>query len=207
MNYNEAVKNNLEHMGTPGIQWRPVPIIGMAETKDDKGNKVKMPEFEFPEGYTHAPSLYLCSNSSSCCELCGTPIKNLYYLQNDTHKWLLIVGSECVTHFGNLSGETLTKEFMWEQNRQLLRESIRVLAELKQRFSKRDSYGYLRWHNWPAMDVYYPLHKLVGDKRADSAFRRSMTSDAAITRWINTHGPAVRELLNDAYSFVEPIAA
>jgi hypothetical protein len=77
------------------------------------------PMFSFPAGYKQAPSPILEENT---CQLCGHPIKNYFWLQNDARRWLLGVGSECVTHFAEgKSGKELAQDAQWESNREALR--------------------------------------------------------------------------------------
>jgi hypothetical protein len=207
MKYEEAVQKNLDHMGTPASDWKAVAIKSMAETTDDKGRKIKMPEFDFPKDYTHAPSLFLSGTSDTCCELCGTAIKFVYWLQNDTRKWLLCVGSECVTQFEQASGLQLSKEFMWEQNRQLLRECIAARHEIFAHYSRKDHMGYGRYRNIivnkQAHDTWRELDNLIGDKDADG---RWPTTDGAITRWVNAYGEQARELLDTAQDLIKRTA-
>ena len=111
--YQQRINANLEYMGTPSSEWSAVPISGFADTDAD-GKIVTMPQFSFPKGYAKAPTLFPNAQSGNMnCELCGRmPIKNAFYIQNDKKKFTLLVGSECVTHFGEgASGKQNERSF------------------------------------------------------------------------------------------------
>ncbi len=104
--YDERVRRTMSAMGTAPQEWAACPV----EMKTDKEGHV-CPSTTFPQGYTPAPSPIPEATSNACqCRLCGHPIKNCYWLQCDTRQWLLMVGSECVTHFAAASGEKLAKD-------------------------------------------------------------------------------------------------
>lgn len=99
--YDARVHTNMEYIGSKLEDWRPVPIKGFVMVPGPKGKMKEMPEFDFPKGYTQSKTLYVSSQDSPCCELCGkSPIAIFYYIQNDKEKTTMITGSECVTHFG-----------------------------------------------------------------------------------------------------------
>lgn len=120
--YDKVVAENLEHMQTSAAEWSAVGMIRMAETTDAPDGR-PMPEFAFPEDYDKAPTLHPTGNMAEnmCCELCGHPIKNAYWIQNDKRRWVLMVGSECVTHFEGKSGERIVKETVWAANREIMK--------------------------------------------------------------------------------------
>ncbi|MDO1449523.1 hypothetical protein Q0590_24820 [Rhodocytophaga aerolata] len=121
--YDKRVAENLRQMGTQRTDWQAVPINGFSETERN-GEIIKMPVFDFPKGYGDAPSKYKITGSTLSCELCSKPnISVIYYLQNDSKKWLLKVGSECVKRFGEKSGIELLRD-------QKLKMAIELDAEL-----------------------------------------------------------------------------
>ena len=123
-NYQQSVQENLEHMGTALSDW--TPVASTVTGHDERGK----PSFDFqiPGGYIAAPSLY---NSIQVCHLCNTPCREKFPIQNDEKKWLLLVGSECITRFNHdgRSGVQLRKEVGWSANQNLLASIHNVLAE------------------------------------------------------------------------------
>lgn len=194
--YAERVAANLRHMATPRSEWSALAPLGFEQ--DDEGRA--MPEFDFGQvaGYTSAPTLYK-PEGQPCCELCGRQgIKYVYHLRNDAKRWLLAVGSECVTHFEEKSGEELAKESQDARQRTLfiaLHEAKRGLAR---DFRRIISNGYgSSWEKWDFADacrMYQDATKLVGKVAPDS-------SPAAITRWHKTKGEAAKELLTRIADF------
>ncbi len=197
MNFHQAVQKNLEHLGTSASEWSAVEVLGMEEIEAGPGKQQEVPVFSFPEGYEKAPSLY----TGECCNLCGTKIKNVFWIQNDTRRWIMPVGSECVTHFGE--GETglkIAKKTVWEQNRSLLVALIGMRRTLWHTYSKRVHLGYGRYETkiFPrspierkAEQIYKGIKDLVGKLGEDS-------TDGAITRWINKSESQAQQLLTEA---------
>ena len=105
--YDARVMANMNYIGSKVEDWCPVPIKGFVMVPGPKGKMKEMPEFDFPKGYAHSKTLYVSSQDSPCCELCGkSPIAIFYYIQNDKEKTTMITGSECVKHFaGGTSGK------------------------------------------------------------------------------------------------------
>jgi hypothetical protein len=200
LKYAEAVRKNLEHMGTREDEWKAVEITGMTETEDDRGQPRMMPTFNMPEGYSEAPTLYKHEGGGSeggTCGLCGTSIKNVYHLQNDDKKWTLPVGSECVTHFQaeGKSGERVAKETVWAENRQFVRDAQAVLARFKE--------GMPNYPDPKQADLKKQFEKIVSKIDPDPVKRWSVngkyedvsTSDAVISRWTKTKGDTVRDMM------------
>ena len=195
MSYHSNVQANLDHMGTPATEWNAVVITGEAETTDDRGAPVNMPTFAFPQGYKDAPTLY----TGECCGLCGTPIKRVYWIQNDTRKWCLPVGSECVKHFGDgKTGERITQEALWAANREFLRKVIKFRKEIYSAATFKVSLPYgksgVGWRTKAAKARYDALLKLTKHMHPDGPYP---DPDATITRWVGRYGDAVRELIAD----------
>jgi hypothetical protein len=99
--YQQRVENNFKQMGTESTEWTTVPVTGIVDTKDDKGKEVSLPTFDFTttKGYKTPNTMYRSDSFNVCCELCGKQIKRVYWIKNDKRKYILSVGSECVTHF------------------------------------------------------------------------------------------------------------
>lgn len=131
----EAVSATMIYLGTNSGQWTAVPVEDMVEVQDSKGNGRMVPQFAMPKDYTPVETPWSGSGAGGefCCELCATPIKNAFHIQNDEKKWLMTVGSECVTKFGDgMSGEQLAKKDMQKKRRNLVKtshEAIRGFAE------------------------------------------------------------------------------
>lgn len=200
MNYQQAVQKNFDHMGTHAAEWMAVPVLGTEEVDCD-GTSKAMPVFAFPAGFTSAPSLY----DGECCRLCGTSIKNVYWIQNTKRRWVMAVGSECVTHFGEgESGQELTKKTLWAQNRELLVEVIDLRRALWNAYSRRISLGYGRFETgmFPrcgqsrlAVQLHADIKKCLGTVKADSA-------NGAITRWANKHREHAQQLIERGHALV-----
>jgi hypothetical protein len=205
MRYQLAVQKNFEHMGTMASEWAAVQVTEMRPVNTGNGQMREMPQFSFPVGYQKAPSLY----TGECCNLCAKPIKNVYWIQNDTRQWIMPVGSECVTHFGEgESGEVIAKKTKWEQNRELLVETIAMRRSVWDRFKKRVSlsYGTYEIRIWPhspmerkADQVYKELKKCLGKVTEES-------DKAAISRWVNKNGDSARNLIQEVRLLIETTA-
>jgi len=207
MAYDQIVKANLEHLGTPAHQWQAVPVKGMTQVKAGD-QTVSMPEFDLPKGYNPAPSLYRNNGAGEmCCELCAHPIKFAYYIQNDSKKWTMLVGSECVTHFEEKSGKALAKEQVWEMNRDLLRQAVTLKKAIWKKYTRRTYIGYGRYEwRWvltsaqPQVKDWQWLSKITKTVEADGKWA---SPNGAITRWANKNGDRVRELLNTYSELME----
>lgn len=202
LSYHEAVAANMSHMGSSLDEWRAVGITGMGEVDAGDGKTEVVPEFDFPSGYENAPALY----TGQCCNLCGTNIKRVFWIQNDRRKWVMPVGSECVGRFGDGdSGDRLAKKTVWEKNRAALREASKAKSMLWHRFSVRVSHGYGRYETgmFPrsatehqARKTWEELRKLLGSLKPDSA------GDAAITSWARKNGVRAAELVATARQLI-----
>lgn len=200
--YQEDVSRNLEHMDTPMSEWSAVPIKGFSDTVNGKGEPVKMPEFDFPKGYSSAPTLYKGDAMGGACGLCGHDIVNHFWIQNNAKKWTMPVGSECITRFteGEKSGQRMAKEVEWEQNRSFLREARRVQDEVHKVFTFRQHQGYGRygtgWDNGPIRKAHDELKKLIGEHRADDkdAWTKA-DADGVVSAWVGRRGEKVRAKL------------
>ena len=201
------VQKNMEHLGTRLSDWKAVPIKNMALTEGDGGKIVMTPEFEMPKGYKSAPSIYKNNSMGSIgnCELCGHEIKNVYWIFNKKKKWVMGVGSECITMFGEgKTGRKLSKEKIWEQNRDLLRETIAVKKTIYNNYAKIvDVYDYSRgfikkrkWASENAKSDYEFLKEITKYKYPDKESEyTSAESDTSITRWVNKHGDRIRKII------------
>lgn len=101
--YQQRIADNMKFMGTGFKEWKATPILMFQKTVNKKGEEVSMPVFDFPKDYTHANSLFKMNNDGTMnCELCGRiPINTVFWIQNDTQKLTLGVGSECVKYVGD----------------------------------------------------------------------------------------------------------
>jgi len=151
--YNKRVADNLKHMGAPD-GWRSLAIVGMDEGKDLKKKRAMVPQFEpIPEGYTTAPSLYLPSGGigeqvsigfgvGETCELCGKQgIKFRYPVVHDGKKWVMWVGSECVTTFGEASGKQQERDHQKDARKSIVLELRDMARQIVQAFSDGDRFG------------------------------------------------------------------
>lgn len=200
MSYDKVVQDNLKQMGSTHSEWKAVAVEGMAETTAN-GKAVSMPVFNFPKGYTEAPSLYRNSGTDMCCELCAHPIKNAYYVQNDARRWIMLVGSECVTHFEETSGQQLAKEAVWDINRQFVRDTISLKKEIAKTYSYTRAGAYGRtaqyWRNQEARKDYERLVKITKNSQPDDSQWSHLPADSngVITRWVGKYGVEAREIM------------
>ena len=106
LTHNAAIKLNLAHMGTTLAEWRACEF-----TMVQSDGKV-CPQVSYPTSYKTAPTLYPqpAGGEWGCCELCGHLIKNFYGIENETRKWTMVVGSECILQFGTVSGVDLARQ-------------------------------------------------------------------------------------------------
>lgn len=195
--YDDIVAANMKHMGTSLGEWSAVAVKRMATTKNDRGDAVEMPEFDFPSGYTSAPSLFKNAQSGGdlCCELCGhAPIKNLFHIQNDTRRWTMAVGSECVTRFGeNKSGAQHVKA----ERARIAMETIRSMRTTREqlravRVFSRESYGRI-----PG-EVDTALTRLsAGMPKGDGDLEQAQAN-----QWASTKGKEAATLLANADAIV-----
>jgi hypothetical protein len=166
--YNAKVQANLKHMGTSATEWSALPIIGEEEIDVD-GKDKKMPLFDFTsiKGYAKAPTLFPQSIGSGVmnCELCSKlGIKTAYYIKNDSKKFTLIVGSECVTHFGEgKSGKQNMRQFKIEAAKMLDSELTRLKSQIYKAFTFKRDAGYGRtnteWRSWNIGPNYHNAEK------------------------------------------------
>jgi hypothetical protein len=205
--YAETVEANLKHMGTERKEWSAVGIKGFAETDGPNGKPVMMPEFEFPLGYASAPSMF--ADQDDCCGLCGTSIKNYFWIQNDEKKWTLGVGSECVKKFSpdEKSGADLAKEARWVENRAFADQALALEKKLYSLYTVRVDQGYGRIkrvfnnNEGPAATCYRALKKLT--EGVVIHHPDYPPDNATVTRWVNKNGAEVRELMLQATRMVE----
>jgi len=148
--YQTRVNDNFNAMGTSSSEWKAVPITGVSDV--EVNGKIKaMPNFDFPKGYAKAPTLYPINVGGEMnCELCSRmPIKTAYHIQNDKHKWTLIVGSECVKNFEDgKSGKDNLRQFKINSAMMLANDISLCGQYLKSNFSRikeeRDWRGFVR---------------------------------------------------------------
>jgi len=179
-------------MNTTEGQWKAVAIKGIAQT--DKG---PMPEFDFPSDYSPAPSLYKMQDAQkeANCELCGHPIKIVYWLQHDNNKWIMAVGSECVTHFGEKSGERITKETIWQMNRDFVNECLDFFVHFEQVMTLRKHIGYGRYStHWRTTDPKtHAAIRIIKDRLCKKV--SDADSDGVITRWVKRYADEIKEAI------------
>jgi hypothetical protein len=110
--HSKAVDNNLRQMGTLHSDWTASAIDDM----DGEGGAI----YATLPGYSGAPTMFPQTGGGefATCELCGHMIRHCFQLQCDSKRWTLTVGSECVTHFMQESGDDL-----------LRRKKVEIMAE------------------------------------------------------------------------------
>lgn len=126
--YEKAVRENLAQMGSHPSEWRALPFVLMED--EESGKIVPQVDWSAAKGYARAPTLFPNQGSGDmCCELCAHKIKNVYGIINEKRRWVLQVGSECVTHFEGASGEEMAREAL-EATALLALEKLRRLGKV-----------------------------------------------------------------------------
>lgn len=129
--YEAAIRRTFEMTETTASEWVAVPVTSMTEVDDGKGG-VTLPVFAFPQGYTPATTPF--SHQQDCCHLCGHDIKNAYHIQHDARKLTMVVGSDCVTHFGEgLTGAAQAKSDIRQATRDLVNELAGLMLMLEEK--------------------------------------------------------------------------
>lgn len=206
--YAAIVADNLRQMGSSLSEWKPVKVKAMAETVDDKGNPVLMPEFDFPQGYGKAPSRF--AKEDNCCQLCGHDIKNVWWIQNDTKRWTMAVGCECVKLDGEVDGLKAAKKDIAADNRAFIAELEALRAEyyhdhtapIEYRINGQVTYGHARewlpkFNKWSEeRKRYVALKELLGDLTAKLSHYDNLPiwSDRQIANWLKKNRAAAESL-------------
>lgn len=128
--YEAAIKRTFEMTATTSADWKAVEVTGMVEVDNGKGGAT-LPSFNFPVGYTPATTPF--SHAEKCCHLCGHDIQNAYWIQHDAKRLTMLVGSDCVTHFGE--GRTGLAQAKADI-RQKIRDSVNELHSLMNRLAE-----------------------------------------------------------------------
>lgn len=137
--YEQMVNATYIYTGTKPSDWAAVPIKEVREVDDGNGGRVSMPIFDFPSGYEQVETPH---SGESCCSLCGHGIKKAYHIQDDEHKLTMIVGSECVTNFGEgESGHRLNQKARWAANRDVLRQAWEAYDAIVGKFGHVGKYS------------------------------------------------------------------
>jgi hypothetical protein len=188
VSYSKIVEETLATMGTPASEWSAVPCV-----QTDIG-----PVFSFPTGYSQAPSPIRSNvGGDDCqCELCGHAIKTCYWLQNDSRRWTLIVGSECVTHFGTgESGAELAASAKKAMQRKFLGFARSIVAERS--YEQRD---YCAFHGLKkAVRGYFDAvqngyHSPLNMTGPFTSVRKAST-DREVSSWYSNRADKVRFFL------------
>ncbi len=210
--YQDRVNLTMEQLGTRLDEWAAVPVKGMVDAVGEGDKPVKAPEFDFPVGYEAAKSPFASSGfGDTNCELCGHPIKRVYWIQHDGKKLLLPVGSECVTLFEGKSGSALAKEAEHQQRVDLLLQGREASRRMYEEFNEG---GTLKRTHGKPYEVWQRLQHLTdpawgGDKvpavdeddlaRLPERERRMRdnkpATKAQVTRFVNLHEEELRALL------------
>lgn len=161
--YDRRVSENMQHLGTEITEWSPIEVIGKKDVVvKETGKEYELPLFDFPKDYDKAESLFKNSNGTNsdtvCCELCGKmPIKVVYWIKNDQRKLVMIVGSECVTHFADgKSGKENLRLAKITLAKILDSDLIRLRKLVIEKKSRVRDIGYGRKERqWDASNFYY----------------------------------------------------
>ena len=98
-----------EELRTKAEDWKACKIISY-----ENNGKRDIPIFELPQYYTIVKTRF---SQPGFCHLCGHCIEIVCYIRNDSKKWLMIVGTECVNNtYGKVIRKTI-KEFKDNETR------------------------------------------------------------------------------------------
>jgi hypothetical protein len=187
MNYKQAVTATWHYIGGNPSDWDAVPVDDMVESEGRM-----MPQFDMPAGYKHVETPHT-SESNQCCELCGTSIKNNFYIKNDKDKLTMAVGSECVRGFGEgLSGEQQAKKDMHSKRRDLVRQLHEAIREFSEHTEKAETSWGEKKHRRPL--TLADVAKEIGNKDIRMRFwkiGRSLGIDPHSSSWGFISGKAV----------------
>lgn len=93
--YSHVAYNTFKEIGTKPSEWKPCEF--------DFENKAHTKFGQFiPDNYNMIITRFsgrITGLETTNCNLCGHIIKNLYYIQNDSKKLVMLVGSSCVESF------------------------------------------------------------------------------------------------------------
>lgn len=182
--YDARTRERMIELGTEFREWR-----GLASRIGEDG----LPVAELPAGYRPAPTLG--ESSGDCCELCGAQIKNAFWALHDGKKWILRIGSECATRFGDgRSGVELAKDRADDEGRELLRRVILARKALWGAYARTDGFGsrvrsISRAVHGAELALHLEMKEIVGRTDPESASRGS------ITRWVRANADRARELI------------
>jgi hypothetical protein len=194
--YAKSVQRNLKHMGTKGDEWSVVPFTGREIENPEGGRPMIEQDYLSVQGagWKQAPTLYPGTSQSPACGWCGkAPVKYLFGIKNDSKKWSMMVGSECITHFSEKSGDAQSQEAKASFNRAAWQSLDDSLKEIKKELSTSTSDSYYRytttWSSKAASDLYEQGTKLRGK------LSQKDSSDGAFTSWQRKNGQAVEALV------------
>ena len=143
----KRIEENMQRMNSDLSEWSSVEIKNHASVMDKNGNTKIVPNYVLPENYRPSPTMFPGSSQEPCCQLCGkAPVKNLFLIKNDSKKWLMSVGSECVTHFEEgKSGQDLSREFKIKEALDADIKMQKIKKMIVQNYSYQHHEGYGRY--------------------------------------------------------------
>jgi hypothetical protein len=193
--HDQAVAATWAYLGQSPSEWSAVPVVGSSLTANEKGEMVAMPEFDFPSGYRAVETVHESSVSNPACQLCGHSIKNAFFIQNDSRKQTMAVGSECVTNFGTgQSGEQLAKKALQEINRSLVEKGHDLLEQLDDEYGSRRTGA--RKEDPPYVFQDSPYWKLVERSAKTGGFKVGEREDAvAFSNRVKVVSSTLRDIL------------
>ena len=204
--YGEMVAENMKQMGSSLSEWTALPIQSMKADVDGAGNDVSMPVYDTPKGFSPAPTLYKGSEGNACCELCGHPIKIGYTIQNEERKWLLNVGSECVTHFQEKSGQVMAKEATAKEKRETIETAINIQHELARKFAGDGPTSDIAKKFPQVAAIRAQLKELTGDiavNMRDGKLRPDWFTDRQVSIYLKKHGDDLIQAVERAQAHLD----
>ena len=196
--YAKRVVANMKHMNAQNDTWLALEIKSLREETTKSGATVALPIYEVPEGYTAAPTLYNGDAAGvACCELCGkAPVKTLYTIINPDKKWTLGVGSECVTHFQEASGEQMARAKRQSDKQQAFLDAREMSKTMARTFSKEGKLSRqideLAWRLWDDLRAAGRKVTLLG---ADTDNEKQADTDREVQAAYRKYGGYIEDLL------------
>jgi GNAT superfamily N-acetyltransferase len=189
--YEQAVAANQIHMGTRIPEWEALPFNGQTDPESGK----PLQDISGLRDMKHAPTLFPTGSVIGNCEWCGKqPVKNFYHIKHGGKNWTMLVGSECISHFADITGEQMGAEARENSAKATLQSIEDARRDLAKEFRNTVDVGYGRteqkWSSYESEDIYKALKEAAGKTTGESG-------RAALSRWLGGNLEAAQKALAD----------
>jgi len=117
--YRTIQMSTFASLNTTPSDWSPCAILDILTDPMDGSEII---QWDLPSDYTEVPHSRFNEGFGSRCQLCGHGIKRLFFIQCNSKKLYLQVGSECVnTYHGAHFTDKMIRTFKDNRTRQLYR--------------------------------------------------------------------------------------